>query len=57
MTSTVDRPADTELLTLPELAMTAFADLGNRTSPRMPLVSELTALPKAAYDGRERDAH
>jgi hypothetical protein len=37
--------------------MTAFADLGNRTSPRMPLVSELTALPRAACDGRERDAH
>ena len=42
---------------LPELAMTAFADLSNRTNPRMPLVSELTALLRAAYDGREPDAH
>ena len=27
---------------LPELAMTAFHDLSNRTNPRMPLVGELT---------------
>lgn len=32
------------LAALPELAMTAFADLSNRTNPRMPLVSELTEL-------------
>jgi acetaldehyde dehydrogenase/alcohol dehydrogenase len=36
---------------LPELAMTAFADLSNRTNPRMPLVSEITALLRAGYDG------
>jgi acetaldehyde dehydrogenase/alcohol dehydrogenase len=42
---------------LPELAMTAFADLSNRTNPRMPLVTELTALLRAGYDGRNPDAH
>jgi acetaldehyde dehydrogenase/alcohol dehydrogenase len=41
---------------LPELAMTAFADLSNRTNPRMPLVTEITALLRAAYDGSP-DAH
>ena len=29
---------------LPELAMTAFQDLSNRTNPRMPLLSEITDL-------------
>ncbi len=42
---------------LPELAMTAFGDLSNRTNPRMPLVTELTALLRAGYEGREPDAH
>jgi acetaldehyde dehydrogenase/alcohol dehydrogenase len=42
---------------LPDLAMTAFADLSNRTNPRMPLVTEITALLRAAYDGRDPDAH
>jgi acetaldehyde dehydrogenase/alcohol dehydrogenase len=46
--------------------MTAFADLSNRTNPRMPLVSEITALLRAGYDGaagteepatEEPDAH
>ncbi|HEX9176963.1 MAG TPA: hypothetical protein VF874_13090, partial [Mycobacterium sp.] len=41
---------------LPELAMTAFEDLSNRTNPRMPLVSEITALLKLGYYGSEDDA-
>jgi len=36
---------------LPELAMTAFEDLSNRTNPRMPLVSELTTLLRRGYYG------
>jgi acetaldehyde dehydrogenase/alcohol dehydrogenase len=36
---------------LPDLAMTAFEDLSNRTNPRMPLVSEITGLLTAGYDG------
>ena len=40
---------------LPELAMTAFEDLSNRTNPRMPLVSEITALLKLGYYGSEDD--
>ncbi|GAB2876536.1 bifunctional acetaldehyde-CoA/alcohol dehydrogenase [Nocardioides pacificus] len=39
---------------LPELAMTAFADLSNRTNPRMPLVSELTDLLRQGYGGQGR---
>jgi acetaldehyde dehydrogenase/alcohol dehydrogenase len=42
---------------LPDLAMTAFQDLSNRTNPRMPLLSEITALLRVAYDGRDPDAH
>ena len=38
---------------LPELAMTAFEDLSNRTNPRMPLVSEITELLKLGYYGGE----
>ena len=36
---------------LPELAMTAFQDLSNRTNPRMPLVSEITGLLTAGFHG------
>ncbi|HET8561345.1 MAG TPA: bifunctional acetaldehyde-CoA/alcohol dehydrogenase [Marmoricola sp.] len=39
------------LRALPELAMTAFSDLSNRTNPRMPLVSELTSLLRVGYYG------
>jgi len=42
---------------LPELAMTAFEDLSNRTNPRMPLVRELSELLSAGFDGGVRDAH
>jgi acetaldehyde dehydrogenase/alcohol dehydrogenase len=31
--------------------MTAFQDLSNRTNPRMPLVSEITALLTAGFHG------
>ncbi len=41
---------------LPDLAGTAFADLSNRTNPRMPLVAELTELLRLGYDGRAGDA-
>ncbi len=36
---------------------TAFQDLSNRTNPRMPLLTEITALLRAGYDGRDPDAH
>ena len=36
---------------LPELAMTSFLDLSNRTNPRMPLLSELTELLRLGYYG------
>jgi acetaldehyde dehydrogenase/alcohol dehydrogenase len=36
---------------LPDLAMTAFEDLSNRTNPRMPLVSEITELLGLGYYG------
>ena len=36
---------------LPELAMTAFQDLSNRTNPRMPLVSEITELLTVGFHG------
>ncbi|OBG63457.1 bifunctional acetaldehyde-CoA/alcohol dehydrogenase [Mycobacterium sp. E3339] len=39
------------LTALPALAMTAFEDLSNRTNPRMPLVSEITALLRAGFYG------
>ena len=42
---------DAFLAALPELAMTAFEDLSNRTNPRMPLVSELTDLLRVGYYG------
>jgi acetaldehyde dehydrogenase/alcohol dehydrogenase len=45
------------LAALPELAMTAFSDLSNRTNPRMPLLSELTELLRLGYYGGEGDAH
>ena len=41
---------------LPELAMSAFGDLSNRTNPRMPLVSELTDLLLLGYDGERPGA-
>ncbi len=40
---------------LPELAMTVFQDLSNRTNPRMPLVSELTTLLRLGYYGKDAD--
>ncbi len=42
---------------LPELALTAFQDLSNRTNPRMPLVSEIAELLSAGYYGTEEHAH
>ncbi|OBI54886.1 bifunctional acetaldehyde-CoA/alcohol dehydrogenase [Mycobacterium sp. E787] len=39
------------LAALPALAMTAFEDLSNRTNPRMPLVSEITALLRVGFYG------
>lgn len=41
------------LAALPELAMTAFEDLSNRTNPRMPLVGEITTLLRLGYYGDE----
>jgi acetaldehyde dehydrogenase/alcohol dehydrogenase len=41
---------------LPDLAMTAFEDLSNRTNPRMPLVTEITALLTAGFHGGDPDA-
>ena len=41
---------------LPGLAMTAFADLSNRTNPRMPLLDELTDLLRRGYAGGGPDA-
>ncbi len=40
---------DEFLAALPDLAMTAFSDLSNRTNPRMPLLVELEALLRAAF--------
>jgi acetaldehyde dehydrogenase/alcohol dehydrogenase len=37
---------------LPDLAMTAFGDLSNRTNPRMPLLSEITDLLRRGYEGK-----
>ncbi len=48
-------PEDEFLSALPELAMTAFEDLSNRTNPRMPLVSEITALLRQGYYGGAGD--
>ncbi|MGZ4494994.1 MAG: iron-containing alcohol dehydrogenase, partial [Nocardioides sp.] len=45
------------LAALPELAMSAFQDLSNRTNPRMPMVSELTDLLTRGYYGEDRGAH
>ncbi|MGZ4684376.1 hypothetical protein, partial [Oryzihumus sp.] len=39
------------LAALPDLAMTAFQDLSNRTNPRMPLVQEITDLLRQGYYG------
>ena len=39
------------LSALPDLAVTAFLDLSNRTNPRMPLVAELTDLLKKGFYG------
>ncbi len=44
-------PEEEFLSALPELAMTAFEDLSNRTNPRMPLVSEITTLLRLGYYG------
>ncbi|MFF0610752.1 bifunctional acetaldehyde-CoA/alcohol dehydrogenase [Nocardia tengchongensis] len=44
-------PEDKFLTALPELAMTAFQDLSNRTNPRMPLISEITTLLRLGYYG------
>lgn len=49
-------PRDVFEEALPSLAMTAFADLSNRTNPRMPLVREITELLRLGYDGAVRDA-
>jgi acetaldehyde dehydrogenase/alcohol dehydrogenase len=50
-------PEDAFLDALPGLARTAFADLSNRTNPRMPLVAELTELLRLGFHGEVRDAH
>lgn len=50
-------PEEDFLGALPQLAMTAFQDLSNRTNPRMPLISELTDLLRLGYYGEGRDAH
>jgi acetaldehyde dehydrogenase/alcohol dehydrogenase len=50
-------PEDAFLASLPDLAMTAFQDLSNRTNPRMPLVSEITDLLTVGYYGGASDAH
>ena len=47
---------DEFLEALPELAMTAFSDLSNRTNPRMPLVSEITDLLRLGYYGSGQSA-
>ncbi len=44
-------PEDEFLAALPELAMTAFEDLSNRTNPRMPLVSEIAGCCELGYYG------
>ncbi|WP_156763286.1 hypothetical protein, partial [Mycobacterium scrofulaceum] len=44
------------LAALPALAMTAFEDLSNRTNPRMPLVSEITALLRLGFYGAAEGA-
>ena len=48
---------DEFLKALPQLAMTAFQDLSNRTNPRMPLVSEITTLLRLGYYGDGDHAH
>ena len=48
---------DEFLAALPDLAMTAFEDLSNRTNPRMPLVREITDLLTVGYYGEASDAH
>jgi acetaldehyde dehydrogenase/alcohol dehydrogenase len=48
---------DEFLTALPQLAMTAFQDLSNRTNPRMPLVSEITTLLRLGYYGDGDHAH
>ncbi|HLN77696.1 MAG TPA: bifunctional acetaldehyde-CoA/alcohol dehydrogenase [Nocardioidaceae bacterium] len=48
---------DEFLAALPELALTAFQDLSNRTNPRMPLVSEITELLRLGYYGSEEHAN
>ncbi len=50
-------PEDEFLAALPDLAMTAFQDLSNRTNPRMPLVSEITELLRLGYYGADDHAH
>ena len=40
------------LAALPELVASSFADVSMRTNPRMPMIAELEALLRAAYDGR-----
>ena len=50
-------PEDEFLEALPQLAMTAFQDLSNRTNPRMPLVSEITTLLRLGYYGDGDHAH
>jgi acetaldehyde dehydrogenase/alcohol dehydrogenase len=36
---------------LPEVTMTAFADITTRTNPRMPMVAEIEQMLRAAFDG------
>ncbi|KOS54853.1 bifunctional acetaldehyde-CoA/alcohol dehydrogenase [Rhodococcus rhodochrous] len=50
-------PEEEFVAALPELAMTAFQDLSNRTNPRMPLISEITELLRLGYYGDGEHAH
>jgi acetaldehyde dehydrogenase/alcohol dehydrogenase len=45
-------PRDAFEAALPDLAQDAFTDPSMRTNPRIPLVAELIALLRAAYEGR-----
>ena len=49
-------PEEEFIQVLPELAMTAFQDLSNRTNPRMPMLSEITALLRDGFYGGSDDA-
>jgi acetaldehyde dehydrogenase/alcohol dehydrogenase len=43
------------LAALPELTVTAYEDLSNRTNPRMPMLDEIRGLLRLGYYGREAE--